>query len=192
LIKILFFITIMIFSQHHFLFAEDNSSYYNETQIKRGMQLINEGRCNDCHTPTIETSEGPVPDDSRKLSGHPSDSEIPDIPSVDHNSKEWFDFVETLDSTVWVGEWGMSFSANLTPDPTTGIGKWNENIFIEIMRSGQHVNLKRGIKPPMPWQDYSKLSNDDLISIFSYLSTLKPVRNAVPKPVTLPQATNNH
>ena len=182
----------MIFSQHHFLSAGDNSSYYNETQIKRGMQLVNEGRCNDCHTPTIESSEGPVPDDNRKLSGHPSDSEMPDMPSVDHNSKKWFDFVETLDSTVWVGEWGMSFSANLTPDPATGIGKWNENVFIEIMRSGQHVNLKRGIKPPMPWQDYSKLSDDDLISIFAYLYTLKPVRNPIPKPIPLPQATNNH
>jgi len=192
LIKILLFTTIMIFSQHHFLSAEDESSFYNETQIKRGMQLVNEGRCNDCHTPTIESSVGPVPDNSRKLSGHPSDSEIPDMPSLDHNSKEWLDFVDTLDSTVWAGEWGMSFSANLTPDPATGIGKWNENVFVEIMRSGQHVNLKRGIKPPMPWQDYSKLSDDDLISIFAYLSTLKPVGNAVPKPVPLPQTTNNH
>jgi hypothetical protein len=152
------------------------------------MQLVNEGRCNDCHTPTIESSEGLVPDESRKLSGHPSDSEIPDIPSVDHNSKEWLDFVETLDSTVWVGEWGMSFSSNLTPDPATGIGKWNEEVFVDIMKSGQHVNLKRGIKPPMPWQDYAKLSDEELISIFAYLSTLQPVNNAVPKPVPLPKA----
>jgi len=191
LVKILIFIVIIIFSQQHFLSAEDNSTYYKEAQIKRGMQLVNEGRCNDCHTPTIESSEGPVPDESRKLSGHTSDSEVLSLPSVDHNSKEWFDFVETLDSTVWVGEWGVTFSANLTPDPATGIGKWNENIFVEIMKSGQHVNLKRGIKPPMPWQDYAKLSDEDLISIFAYLSTLKPISNAVPKPVPLPKARNN-
>ena len=191
MIKILFFTVITIFSQQYLLSAEDGSSYYNETQIKRGMQLVNEGRCNDCHTPTIESSEGPVPDESRKLSGHPSDLVRPEIPSVDHNSKEWLDFVETLDSTVWVGEWGMTFSANLTPDPATGIGKWDEKVFVEIMKSGQHVNLKRGIKPPMPWQDYAKLSDEDLISIFAYLSTLKPVSNAVPKPVALPKARNN-
>ena len=66
-------------------------------------------------------------------------------------------FLSSLDTTVWAGEWGLSFSANLTPDPNTGIGKWNEEIFLDLMKSGRHVNLKRGIKPPMPWQDYAKL-----------------------------------
>ncbi len=54
------------------------------------------------------------------------------------------------------------------------------------MRSGRHVNLKRNIKPPMPWKDYAKLGDEDLKSIFAYLATLPPIRNAVPKPVPLP------
>jgi len=54
------------------------------------------------------------------------------------------------------------------------------------MRTGRHVDLKREIKPPMPWNDYAKLSNEDLKSIFAYLETVKPVRNVVPKPIPLP------
>jgi mono/diheme cytochrome c family protein len=38
----------------------------------------------------------------------------------------------------------------------------------------------------MPWQDYDKLSDEDLKSIFAYLMTLTPVRNAVPNPIPLP------
>jgi len=190
MINILILTFFTLFSQNYIASAEDTQSYDKEIQIQRGKQLVNEGRCNDCHTPSIETSEGIVPDNKRTLSGHPSDSEIPEIPAVDVNSEEWIEFLSTLDSTVWVGEWGMSFSANITPDPDTGIGKWDENVFVEIMRSGRHVNLQREIKPPMPWQDYAKLSEEDLKSIFAYLSTIQPINNPVPKPVPLPKKTN--
>jgi cytochrome c553 len=155
-------------------------------QIKRGKQLVNEGRCNDCHTPLVETKDGLIPDKKRTLSGHPSNSEMPQIPAVEIDSDDWLKFLSSLDSTVWAGKWGISFSANLTPDSMTGIGKWNEEVFIEIMRSGRHVDLKRNIKPPMPWKDYAKLSDEDLKSIFVYLETLPPIRNAVPKPIPLP------
>jgi len=188
MIRVIIFIVFLLCSHSDFLYSmEKESEYkYKERQVKRGEQLVNEGRCNDCHTPVIETPEGIEPDSKRKLSGHPSDSEIPEIPDVDIDSEEWINFLSSLDSTVWAGEWGFSFSANLTPDPNTGIGKWNEEIFVEIMRSGRHVNLKRGIRPPMPWQDYAKLSNEDLKAIFSYLSTLKPIYNPVPKTTPSP------
>jgi len=172
---------------HSVLNAQDyDADSARKDQVKRGKQLVNEGRCNDCHTPHIETKEGLIPDSKRTLSGHPSDSEMPKIPSVEIDSEEWLKFLSSLDSTVWAGEWGISFSTNLTPDPMTGIGKWNEEIFIEIMRTGRHVDLKRDIKPPMPWNDYAKLSDKDLKSIFAYLETVKPVRNVVPKPIPLP------
>lgn len=180
---------LLLLCQINMLSAEEEVSSYTAGQIQRGKQLVNEGRCNDCHTPSIETSEGIVADKMRILSGHPSGAEIPEIPHVKINSDQWIEFLSTLDSTVWVGEWGMSFAANITPDPDTGIGKWNEEVFVEIMKSGKHVNLNRGIKPPMPWQDYAKLSDEDLVSIFTYLSTIQPVYNAVPKPVTLPEGT---
>ena len=46
--------------------------------------------------------------------------------------------------------------------------------------------LKEILSPPTPWKDYAKLSDEDLRSIFAYLETLPPIRNAVPKPIPLP------
>jgi cytochrome c553 len=157
-----------------------------DKEAGRGKQLVIEGNCDYCHTPLIETKEGPAPDMKRRLSGHPQDREIPRIPDTEVGSPEWIEFLGTLDTTEWAGPWGLVFSKNITPDPETGIGKWTEEIFVGTMRSGKHIDLKRDIMPPMPWQDYAKLSDEDLKSIFAYLMTLPPVKNAVPKPVPMP------
>lgn len=184
---IIFLVIFLIVVPFSFSKAENDASVNpNYDQQQRGKLLVNQGRCNDCHTPLVETKDGLMPDTKRMLSGHPSDSKIPKIPDVEIDSEEWLEFLSTLDSTVWAGKWGLSFAANLTPDPTTGIGKWNEDVFVEIMRSGQHISLKRTINPPMPWKDYAKLSDEDLKSIFAYLATVKPIYNAVPKPIQLP------
>ncbi len=186
--RVILLIIVFILGLHTAVSAQDNiNDGVNKKRVQRGLQLVNQGRCNDCHTPLVEAEDGLVPDTNRTLSGHPSDSEIPKIPNSEIDSEEWLEFLSTLDSTVWAGEWGISFSANLTPDSTTGIGKWNEDVFVEIMRSGRHVSLKRNINPPMPWKDYAKLSDEDLKSIFAYLATLKPINNAVSKPIPLPQ-----
>ena len=34
--------------------------------------------------------------------------------------------------------------------------------------------------PPMPWQNYSRMSDDDLKAVFAYLKSVPPVRNHVP------------
>lgn len=154
--------------------------------VERGKQLVSEGNCDYCHTPLIETPGGSVPDMKKRLSGHPQETEIPTLPDTEVGSREWIEFLGKLDSTEWAGPWGLTFSTNITPDPETGIGKWTEEAFIETMRSGKHIDLRRGILPPMPWQDYGKLSDEDLKSIFAYLMTLTPVRNVVPKPIPLP------
>ena len=186
MLKVLFLI-LLVTGLYTIAVAQNNPNSVNEKRVQRGLELVNQGKCNYCHTPLVETKEGLVPDKKRTLSGHPSDSEIPKIPSAEIDSEEWLEFLASLDSTVWAGEWGISFAANLTPDSTTGIGKWNEDVFVEIMRSGRHVSLERNIKPPMPWEDYAKLSDEDLKSIFIYLTTLKPISNAVPKPIPLPK-----
>lgn len=167
--------------------AETGTGGEREKLAARGKQLVIEGNCNYCHTPNMETFEGTVPDTGRTLSGHPAGADIPEIPEVELGSEEWLDFLGTLDNTVWAGPWGLSFSTNLTPDPATGIGKWTEEIFIETMRSGRHVSLRRDILPPMPWKDYGQLSDRDLKAVFTYLMTLEPVVNPVPKPVPLPK-----
>jgi len=166
--------------------SEKETGATADRRIARGKQLVIEGNCDYCHTPLIETREGPVPDMKRRLSGHPRDREIPRLPAAGIGSPEWIEFVGTLDSTEWAGPWGLVFSKNITPDPETGIGKWTEDIFVETIRTGRHIDLKRDLLPPMPWQDYGMLGDEDLKSIFAYLMTVPPVKNAVPKPVPPP------
>ena len=42
------------------------------------------------------------------------------------------------------------------------------------------VESGRPIMPPMPWQNINKMTDEDLKSIFAYLHSLKPIKNAVP------------
>jgi mono/diheme cytochrome c family protein len=85
--------------------------------------------------------------------------------------------------TAWAGPWGISFTANLTPDPDTGLGRWSEQDFIDTIRSGRHRGRGRRLLPPMPWFAYATMTDDDLRAIFAYLRTLKPVVNRVPQPI---------
>lgn len=160
-----------------------NEKHSHDISPKRGEYLVKQSNCSYCHTPTVESNGEIIPDSSRMFSGHPEDAPMPDIPDVDIDSEEWIEFLSTLDNTVWAGDWGITFSANITPDRETGIGKWDRNTFIQTMRQGKHKGIGRNIQPPMPWKDYSKLSDDDLSSIFEYLQTLKPINNKVSKPI---------
>jgi hypothetical protein len=92
----------------------------------------------------------------------------------------------TNNLTGWVGPWGTSYTSNLTPDAETGIGVWNEELFIKILRTGKFMGSGRNILPPMPWQDYAKLTDSDMKAIFAYLKSLKPVKNQVPASVPAP------
>ena len=56
-------------------------------------------------------------------------------------------------NTAFAGPWGVSFTANLTPDPETGLGKWTEEMFIATMRTGRHQGKGRPMLPPMPVSD---------------------------------------
>ncbi len=154
-----------------------------DISVKRGEYLVKESNCSYCHTPTVESNGEIIVDDTRMFSGHPETAPVPEIPNVDIESDEWIEFLTTLDSTVWAGDWGMTFSANITPDKETGIGKWDVDTFIKTMRRGKHRGIGRNIQPPMPWKDFSKLSDDELSSVFEYLQTQKPVRNKVPNPI---------
>ena len=54
-------------------------------------------------------------------------------------------------NTAWAGPWGVSFTANLTPDKETGLGDWTEEQFIATMRTGKHQGKGRPVLPPMPY-----------------------------------------
>lgn len=74
------------------------------------------------------------------------------------------------------GPWGNVQSANITPDKT-GISYYDENRFIEAMRTGSVMG--RPLNPIMPWDTYRHMSDDDLKAVFAYLRTVKPVENHV-------------
>jgi hypothetical protein len=86
-------------------------------------------------------------------------------------------------NTAFAGPWGISYAANLTPDRLTGIGIWNEEVFVKTIRSGRHWGVARPILPPMPWQNVAGLTDEDLSSVYAYLRSIQPVRNQVPDAV---------
>ncbi len=149
-----------------------------EALIKRGQYLATIAGCNDCHTPKIITPEGVALDSSRLLSGHPQDAKLPPIP----NSLEWVHF--NPGSTAFVGPWGISYGANLTPDET-GIGTWSYEQFETAIRKGKYKGLpdSRPLLPPMPWQMYKAMTDGDVRALFAFLQSIKPVANVVPQPV---------
>jgi mono/diheme cytochrome c family protein len=150
-------------------------------QIRRGARLATFGGCHDCHTPKILTPHGPELDKSRLLSGFPAKSPLPPLPPGVIGPDKW-GAVASNDLTAWVGPWGTSFAANLTPD-VTGIGAWAEEQFIQTIRTGKHFGVGRAVLPPMPWFDVAALTDEELKALFAYLKSLKPVSNPVPQPL---------
>jgi mono/diheme cytochrome c family protein len=145
----------------------------------RGKYLVTVSGCNDCHTPLKLTPTGPAPDWDRMLSGHPESLEMPPAPKMPEGP--WQNaFAAT--NTAWAGPWGVSFTANLTPDRETGLGKWTVRNFIETIRTGRHLGRGREILPPMPIPMYKNFTDEDLAAIFTYLQSIPVVKNRVPEP----------
>ena len=151
-----------------------------DPKVERGAYLVTVGGCNDCHTPWIEGPNGPEQDMARMLSGHPSTLVVPPPPALP--AGVWNTTVAGT-FTAWSGPWGVSFTANLTPDPETGTGKWTEQEFKDTLRSGRHLGRGRQILPPMPWFNYGKMTDEDLSAVFAYLRSIPPVQNKVPDPL---------
>jgi mono/diheme cytochrome c family protein len=151
------------------------------TRVERGEYLVNAMGCDDCHTPWVMGPNGPAPDMTRRLSGHPEGLKVDQMPKL----PEPWGFAGTLSNTAWTGPWGISYTANLTSDPNTGIGQeaWTEENFLKAIREGKHMGTSRQILPPMPWTAFRNLNDEDLKSIYAYLRTVPPINNHVPEPV---------
>ncbi|MDZ7607757.1 MAG: diheme cytochrome c-553 [Cyclobacteriaceae bacterium] len=151
-----------------------------ESQVKWGEHLVIISGCHDCHTPKKMSAFGPVLDSALWLSGHPAS-----MPPIDINRKEIESkgLAVTSDLTEWVGPWGVSYSANLTPD-ATGIGTWSEEQFILCLRKGKYKGLEgsRTLLPPMPWPMVGQMTDNELKAVFAYLKTIKPIVNLVSMP----------
>ena len=147
--------------------------------VERGKYIVTAGGCHDCHTPHMMGPNGPEPDMSRMLSGHPENL------TVDKPAKLQAPWMAAASATMtaWSGPWGISYTANLTPDKNTGLGIWTEDMFIRAIREGKHMGTSRPILPPMPWPAFKNYNDDDLKAIFAYLRSIPPVTNHVPDPV---------
>ncbi|HSK11790.1 MAG TPA: hypothetical protein VK907_01190, partial [Phnomibacter sp.] len=78
-------------------------------------------------------------------------------------------------------------TANITPHPTTGIGGWTEEFFIN--RFKMHTDsamLNKKVAPGefqtiMPWMMYAGMDTADLKAIYTFLRSLEPIDNPVVK-----------
>jgi hypothetical protein len=151
------------------------------SQVERGHILVVGGGCHDCHTPKKLGPNGPEPDMDLMLSGHPERDGVPPPYKPVKGTKWTMAFNDDL--TAWSGPWGVSFAANLTPDQNTGLGIWTEDMFLKALKQGKHMGAGRQILPPMPWNWYGQLPENDLKAIFAYLKSIKAIANRVPVPL---------
>jgi mono/diheme cytochrome c family protein len=149
-------------------------------KVARGKYLVTVAGCNDCHTPWKDGPAGPEPDMSRMLSGHPQSIAISEPARLPPGP--WL-VATAPTNTAFSGPWGVSFTANLTPDEETGLGKWTQANFTQTIRTGRHMGRGRKILPPMPIPMYKNFTDEDLAAIFSYLKTIPVVSNRVPEPL---------
>lgn len=77
-------------------------------------------------------------------------------------------------------------SANLTPDPETGM-QMTEEQFVSLFHSFREMaaghaeipQVERGKSTPMPWFAFADMEADDLRAIYAYLRTVRPIRHRV-------------
>jgi len=76
----------------------------------------------------------------------------------------------------------MVRSSNISSDDSTGIGGWTKERFVNSFRMHSDSTVLSVVVNPgsfnsiMPWSMYGKMNTEDLVSIFSYLKSVKPVK----------------
>jgi hypothetical protein len=136
-------------------------------RVRYGEYLVTVAACLDCHTPA---GADHAPDRQRRFAG----------------------------GTAFKFPGGIQVvSANITPDPETGIGSWTEQQFLNRFAVYKQYakDLPPQIQPDqftiMPWLGFSQLTRDDLGAIYAYLRTVPPVKNkAITHPKPEQQAAN--
>jgi hypothetical protein len=150
--------------------------------VEQGKYLVAIMGCNDCHSPKRMGPNGPEIIPELMLSGYPSDRPI--VKFEDKMVKDGFAMFYP-DLTAGAGPWGVTFAANLTPDET-GIGSWTLEQFKKALTQGKLKGMDNGrtLQPPMPWQNYVTMKDEDVEAVYMYLRSIKPVKNTAPAPIT--------
>ncbi len=80
-------------------------------------------------------------------------------------------------------EFGTFYAPNITPDTSTGIGSWKAEDFIRALKHGRRPS-GGFYYPSFPYRAYSSLSDEDILSMASYLMSQEPVSMQIPDPET--------
>ena len=84
------------------------------------------------------------------------------------------------------GPFGTVYASNITPDPTTGIGKWTDEQIITATRAGRRPNGERLI-PVHPYTVFNGMAEQDLKDVVAYLRSVPPINRATPaKKISVP------
>ncbi len=125
--------------------------------VAMGAYLVNAADCMGCHSPV----------DSKRL---------------DFNMNAW------LSGGILFRKSREGFkvrSANLTPDSATGIGAWTEEMFLNKFKNYRDTpgfNFNPGkYNTIMPWTVLAKMRDADIKYIYTYLRSIKPVKDSVNK-----------
>ncbi len=121
--------------------------------VKYGAYLVMMAGCSDCHTPYVRGQ----PDFSRAFGG---------------GNEFTFPTFKVK-------------AANITPDSVTGVGTWSETAFLGKFlpyRDNHNYDFDPGKdNTVMPLSEFAGMTDGDLKSIYTYLRTVKPVKDLVVK-----------
>jgi mono/diheme cytochrome c family protein len=72
---------------------------------------------------------------------------------------------------------GTFYSPNITPDPETGIGRWNDAQFVRALHEGVRPDGANYF-PVFPYPSFTKITDADVLAIKAFLFSLPAVRQA--------------
>jgi len=135
----------------------EGQGHYPDEQAKRGKYLVELLACGVCHSDGALTGELNA---NRLLAG--SDTGI------------------AYSNPMVQKKPGVVFPANLTPDTETGLGSWQDDEIVSMIRTGINNHGQRKLSV-MPWPGYAKMTDEDAISIVAYLRSIPAVKHKVPE-----------
>jgi len=98
------------------------------------------------------------------------------------------DYDEEGDDAPWLAggrplstPFGTYYSTNITPDPGTGIGSFDERDFLLAMQQGLAPDGSHYF-PVFPYTSFTRMPDEDLRDLFAYLQTVPPVERETPPP----------
>ena len=68
---------------------------------------------------------------------------------------------------------------NITPDTATGAGNWSNEEIARAVREGIGHDGRR-LFPLMPYMNFRQMSDEDMVSVVTYIRSIRPVNNKIP------------